>query len=313
MAKFVPGHIKTRQLQLLTELRQTGSILHAAQALGLNQSAASRLLSSLEKEIGSPLFERHARGVSPTVVGEIVTRRAVSALAEITRAAAEVDEVTRGNRTPLSIGCLLSQSSAYLPAAMLELARSSPEIMVQVQVDRSRHLIEGLLQARFDLVIARVLDASLEPDLLFEPLVSEHIGVFARPGHPLTRRRKLTLQDISAYKWIVPPGETDLGRRLDVLCTQHGLAPFNALMQTMSVPVILSMVRQSDALVALPADFARPFCESRSLSALAIELGVRSENVGLITRRHQEMSPQLKQGLAVFRRTAAEMYLASET
>jgi len=308
MAKLVVGHIKTRQLQLLAQLRQTGSVLQAAATLGMSQSAASRLLGNLESEIGAPLFERHARGVTPTVYGEAVTRRAMSALAEIARAAVEVDELARGNRTPLSIGCLISQSATYLPAVLVALAQRAPEIMVEAHSDRSATLIAGLMEARFDLVIARVRDASLEPDLMFEPLVDEPIGVFARPGHPLARRKKLTLQDVAAYPWIMPPRETDLRVRLDALCAQNGLPRFDGMLQTMSIPVILSMLPQSDALVALPDDFARPFCEMRSMTALNIELGVRTENVGIITRRHHEMSPQLRTGLQVFREVAATMY-----
>lgn len=307
--RFVPGHFKMRQLQLLGELRQSGSLLQAAAALGMSQSGASRLLTSLEDEMGVPLFERHARGVVPTRYGEVVTRRALSALAELRRASAEVDDLARGNRTPVSIGCLLSQSSIYLPGVLLELTQRAPEIIVQVEVDRSRPLIDGLSMARFDLVIARVRDASLEPDLLFEPLGAEPIRVFARPGHPLQRKRKkLSLQDVAGCKWILPPASTDLRVRLDALCAQHGLPMLRALIETWSVSVILAMVRQSDALVALPGDFALPFCEDGSMVMLPVDLGVRSEKVGLITRRHHEKSPALARALEVCREVAGRLF-----
>lgn len=310
--KFVPGHIKMRQLQLLSELRETRSVLRAAETLGMSQSAASRLLSSLETEIGVPLFVRHARGVVPTAYGEVVTRRALSALAELRRAAAEVRDLARGHRTPLSIGCLLSQSSNYLPAALLELTQRAPEIIVQTEVDRSRPLIEGLMQARFDMVISRVRDASLEPDLVFEPLVAEPIRVFARPRHPLARKRKLTLHDVAQYKWILPPVHTDMRARLDALCAQHGLPMLNGLVETWSVSIILGMLRRSDALVALPGDFALPYCDDGSISVLPVDLGVRAEKVGLITRRHHQGSPALRQALEVFRQVARAMFTDAE-
>jgi len=308
MAKLVVGHIKTRQLQLLAELRQTGSVLQAAVTLGMSQSAASRMLSNLESEIGAPLFERHARGVTPTVYGEAVTRRAMSALAEIARAADEVDELARGRRTPLSVGCLISQSATYLPAALLRLAKSAPDIVVETHSDRSATLITGLLEARFDLVIARVRDASLEPDLIFEPLCDEPIGVFARPGHPLVGRRKLSLNDLGGFNWILPPRGTDLRARLDALCAQNGLPRFDGMLHTMSIPVILSMIGQSDTLVALPNDFARTFCVCGLMCPLKIDLGLRTENVGIITRRHREMSPQLQKGLKIFKEVAQSVY-----
>lgn len=297
-----------RQLQLLDELSRSGSVFHAAQALGMSQSAASRLLSSLESEMGVPLYERHARGVVATHYGEIVARRASSALAEIARAAAEVSELARGHRTPLSIGCLLSQSSTYLPDALLEITRVAPHILVQARIERSRPLIEGLLAARFDLVIARVRDVSLASDLAFESLGPEPVRVFARCGHPLARRRKLSFEEVAQYKWILPPAETDMRTRLDALCAQQGLPFLTGLLETFATPLILSVLRASDALVALPGEFARPFCEDGAIVQLRIELGVTSENVGIITRRHHAMSPALKTGLEIFRSVARNAY-----
>ncbi|MCW5653899.1 LysR family transcriptional regulator [Hydrogenophaga sp.] len=309
--RLVSSHLKMRQLQLLAQLRETGSVIHAAEALNMSQSAASRLLSSLESDVGVALFERHARGVSPTPVGEIVTRRAVSALAEMARAGHEVQDFVRGNRLPLSIGGLLSLSSTFLPRAVLELARQAPDLLIKVDTDRSRTLIDGLLAARFDVVIARVRDASLEPDLVFEPLSTEPIKVYVRPGHALSRRRRLGLADVTSEKWVLPPPETDMRVRLDALCVQSGLPRIAGLIETLSVPVILSVVRMSDALVALPREFARPFCDSGLLSMLAVDLGDRTENVGIITRRHHDASPPLRQALRVFREVSAAMYGSS--
>lgn len=307
--QLIPSHLKMRQLQLLAQLKDTGSVIHAAERLNMSQSAASRLLSSLEDEIGVALFERHARGVSPTPLGEIVTRRAVSALAEIHRAGLEVRDFVRGNRLPLSIGSLLSLSSTFLPRAVLELARQAPDLLIKVDTDRSRALIDDLLAARHDIVIARVRDASLEPDLVFEPLIAEPIKVFVRPGHALARRRKLKLEDVVAERWILPPVETDMRVRLDAMCLQRGLPLITGLIETLSVPVILSVVRMSDALVALPNEFARPFCDSGLLALLPLDLGVRTENVGIITRRHHSASPQLQQALRVLREVAGAMYV----
>ena len=49
------SHIKTRQLQLLSQLKVSDSLLDAAEALGMSQSAASKLLASLEAEVGATL------------------------------------------------------------------------------------------------------------------------------------------------------------------------------------------------------------------------------------------------------------------
>lgn len=305
---FSPGHIKTRQLQLLVQLQQAGSVFHAAQALGMSQSAASRLLTSLESDIGVQLFERHARGMVPTAYGAIVTSRAAAALAELVRAGEEVEALARSDRVPVSIGSLLSPSSTYLPTALLQLARSAPEILVNVHVDTSRALVEGLMSARFDLVLARVRDASLEPELSFEPLTAEPLSVVVRAGHPLARKRKLVLADLVGQPWVLPPRDTDLRMRLDALCVQRGLPLPSGLIESISVPVVMGMLRMSDALAMLPTEFARPYCGEGWLAILRVDLGVRSENFGIITRRRRAKPPQLKHALQIFRETAHAFY-----
>jgi len=77
----------------------------------------------------------------------------------------------------------------------------------------------------------------------------------------------------------------------------------------MSVPVILSMLSHTDMVVALPIDFARPFCENKTIAAVQIELGISSDNIGIVSKRHASMSPQLKQGLEVFREMSRKLRL----
>ncbi|MCW5653898.1 LysR family transcriptional regulator [Hydrogenophaga sp.] len=306
--RLVPGHVKTRHMQLLAALSEDGSILHAAERLGMTQSAASRLLSSLESDVGVALFERHARGVTPTPYGDILIRRALSALAEIQRATQEMDDFARGDRVPVSVGCLLSQSATYLPKCLLQLAQTAPDLLLSVETDTSRALIEGLMSAQYDFVIARVRDATLQPELLFEPLIAEPICVVVRKGHPYTRRRKLVMADIVTLPWILPPPKSDLRIRFDAVCVQQGLPLPPSLIETLSVPVMMGMLQMSDALVLLPDEFARPYCKTGLFSILSIDLGVRSDNVGILTRRHRPRSPQAERALAVFRRTATRLY-----
>lgn len=301
MAPFNPTHVKTRQLQLLVELTKSSSLLQAAYTLGMTQSAASRLLASLEKEIGVSLFERHARGVVQTQYGEILTRRAVTAMAEISRAAADINELFTNGKVSLSIGCMLSQSSGFLPTALRELNQHAPNIIVHAHIDKSQLLINGLLESKYDFVVARVKDAEFNPNLIFEHVANEPIAVYARKGHPLSKKIKLKLKEIASYEWILPPGESDVRIRLNGLCAQNGIPAFTGSLQTLSVPVIMSMLSHTDMVVALPIDFARPFCENKTISPLPIELGITSDNIGIVSRRNQIFTHEQNIALKIFK------------
>ena len=54
------------KLRIFHAVAQAGSFTHAGQTLGLSQSAVSRQISALEDEISTPLFQRHARGLTLT-------------------------------------------------------------------------------------------------------------------------------------------------------------------------------------------------------------------------------------------------------
>jgi DNA-binding transcriptional LysR family regulator len=302
------SHVKLRQLRLLSQLKESGSLLEAADALGMSQSAASKLLSGLEEEVGVPLFERHARGVMPTPYGEIFVRRAQAALQELTRAAEEISNYRSGARVPVSIGSLLSPSATYLPIAILRLAREAPELLINVEIDTSRHLIEGLSEGHYDLIVARVRDASREPELAFEPLVAEPFRVIARRQHPLARKRGLGLEDLARYTWILPPVGSDLRARVDALYVQNGLPVLTSVVETVSLPVMMGVLLNSDALVLLPEEFAKPFCAAGLWSNLQIDVGVRAENYGIITRRHHSAAPQVRRIAKVFREAAVAVW-----
>lgn len=60
------------QLQYLLEIHRTGSITQAAKNLFVTQSSVSIALSTLENELGFPIFIRSKKGLNPTPRGAII-------------------------------------------------------------------------------------------------------------------------------------------------------------------------------------------------------------------------------------------------
>jgi molybdate transport repressor ModE-like protein len=74
--------IDIRDLQLFLEIVESGSISAGAEQCGLSLSAASARITALERRLGTPLLERHRRGVDPTSAGELLTTGAARLVAE---------------------------------------------------------------------------------------------------------------------------------------------------------------------------------------------------------------------------------------
>src|SRR5580693_3485986 len=79
------------KLRIFHAVASAGSFTHAGQPLGLSQSAVSRQISALEDEISTPLFQRHARGLTLTDEGELL----YGAVREVLGRLAEAEEALR--------------------------------------------------------------------------------------------------------------------------------------------------------------------------------------------------------------------------
>jgi len=300
--------IKTRQLLLLAELDRERSVLRAAEAVGMSQPAASKLLRELEESLGVALFERHARGVEPNAYGEIVMRHAHSVLAEMHRAQEEVEALRRGGRYRVAIGSVVSPSADMLPIALSLLAARHPQLHVSVEMDTSPAMVARLLEGRLDIVIGRIHDPELAAALAFEALADEPHSLIARAGHPLARRRRLRVEDLVASAWVLPPAGSIVRERLEAMFLQRGLAPPQRIVETLSVPLITNLLRHSDMLVALPEQVVRPYCDAGMLRVLPIELNVRMDAFGLITRRDHRLSRHAEEALDALREAARAVY-----
>lgn len=303
-----PARLTTRQFVLLAQLDRERSVLRAADAAGMSQPAASKLLRDMEDLLGVTLFERHARGVEPTAYGEIAMRHAHAVLSEIRQAQEEVDALKRGEGLSVSIGSVLSPSTDLVPKAIAVLEREHPCMKISVEVDASRLLVDKLVEGRLDIVVGRVLDPAQAAVLQVEPLAEEPHHLIARAGHPLSRKRRLRVADLVDYSWVLPPADSILRERVNAMFLQRGLQLPARIVETSSLPLITNLLRSTDMLVALPEDVVRPLCEAGMLEVLPVDLQVRLDSFGLITRRDRTLSRAAMETLRALSDTARSVY-----
>src|SRR5919112_952046 len=85
--------LDVRRMRVLREVAAKGSFSAAADALNFTQSAISQQIAALEREAGTRLVERSARGVRLTVAGEALVRHTDVILARLADAEAELEAI----------------------------------------------------------------------------------------------------------------------------------------------------------------------------------------------------------------------------
>ena len=302
--RFIRSHLKTRHLVLLVELGRHASILHAAEAAGLTQPGASKLIGELEHALGVPLFERLPRGVAPTWYGKVLIRRAGAALAEMDAAHQEVMQGLAGRGGRVSIGTVLTPSTSLVPHAVQLLKSRDPRIEIVVSVDTSKTMVAQLRAGELDIVIGRILDPVVACELNFEPLADEPHSLIVRAGHPWLTRPDLTLAEIAASAWIIPPAGR-LREQIMARFIANGLEQPHDTVETMSLSMIPQLLCSSDRVVALPVELVHSYLDAGTLAVLPVELGLRNDVYGIVTRKRHRLSPSAEAMLDALREAGA--------
>src|SRR2546423_12696571 len=113
-----PLNLVVRRLRVLREVAARGSFSAAAESLAYTQSAVSQQIAALEREAGTTLVERNARGVRLTDAGRALVEHADVILARLADAEAELEAIAglRGGR--LRLAALPSPGASLMPEAI---------------------------------------------------------------------------------------------------------------------------------------------------------------------------------------------------
>ena len=86
------------------------------------------------------------------------------------------------------------------------------------------------------------------------------------------------------------------------------MSPPTNIVETHSLPVITTLLQESDMVAALPEETVQSSCKAGMLTVLVRDLPLSVGPFGLITRRHHKFSPAAQLMLNALRELAGELY-----
>ncbi|TDR79663.1 LysR family transcriptional regulator [Paludibacterium purpuratum] len=186
--------LKTRQLECFVAVAELLSFRLAAERLCMTQPPLSRQIQRLEQTLGVRLFDRDRRGVRLTEAGQrlLLDARALLAQADATlqKARAEADAA----QPVLNVGLTTVVDSEVFPNLSALFQVEYPDIRFNVLSRISRQLIERLRRGELDVALIGL--PSTTGDLVVEHLCDDPLTVALPTGHPLARKRRLSLTEL---------------------------------------------------------------------------------------------------------------------
>jgi LysR family transcriptional regulator, transcription activator of glutamate synthase operon len=291
--------MELRQLRSVEAVARHRHFTRAAEELHLAQSALSHQIRRLEQELGTPLFERTSRRVTPTDAGRAIAARARRVLAEVDAAREEVDELRGVLRGRIWIGPLLPAGDLDVPGLLARFSRAHPGVEVGlregVAADMLRFLAADELDAAFCLLAGEIPD-----EIAAERLTDEEVvAAFAPDGAPSAP--EVSVADLARHPIVAPRRGSAITSALDKLFTDAG-EPLRLALESGDPFLLRALAARGFATAILPRSLIAlegPDLEVRSLRP-AVHLPV-----ALVWRRERNAPPAARAFIDFVRRETA--------
>ena len=186
------------KLRVFHTVADAGSFTRAGETLGLSQSAVSRQVSALERDIQAPLFHRHARGLILTEQGETLFRAARDVAQRLQAARARLSDSRERPQGELRVTTTMGIGTNWLAPRLGEFLELYPEITLKVILSDDEL---DLAMREADLAI-RVREPS-QPDLIRRRLFTMHFHAYASPGYLKRNGQPRDLGDLERHRILV--------------------------------------------------------------------------------------------------------------
>lgn len=241
VAELRVGHFDFRQVRAFLHVAEDLHFGRAAARLFIAQPALSRMIRTLEADVGVALLERSTRRVRLTPAGEAFAAECRLALAHLGRAVNAAQAAAEGGEGRLRVGYMDFAINGRLPQLLQAFRARHPRVNLDLQYMPTAQQHVALLQGRID--VGFVIGEFASPKVANRLVGRDDFVALLPEGHPLAARRQLSVAELAAEPFVVGSDDTFSGFRPLMLSVCHaaGYVP-RVVQQASSTTGILGMV-----------------------------------------------------------------------
>lgn len=188
-----------QQLKVFATIARYGNLGLAANELCLSKGAVSQSLQELERQLGTPLFDRIHPGLQLNNEGRLLQPAAEELLTRMQ----DIENLFSPDAEPsgqLRLGASQTIGNYLLPT-LLANRKQELGLPPKVTITNTHKLCHAL--ANFELDLALIEGENHHPDLIADPWLQDEMLVVAHPDHPLANQGILTLPRLADETWVL--------------------------------------------------------------------------------------------------------------
>jgi LysR family cys regulon transcriptional activator len=259
-----------QQLRVLCEVADRGlNFSRTAAALNTTQPAVSRIIRSLEQEMGTELMIRSGtRIVRLTAQGEDVVRRARQILLDVSTLGGIARERKQANAGVLNIATTHTQACYGLVGVIKQFTASYPQVNIEMRHGSGLDITQWVSKGEVDIGIS-ARPKKVPANVLMLDAYPVERCIIAQPGHPILDIEKPSVMDIGKYPIVAYDDQAQTGVLLKELFAKAGIEPRIAVKATDS-DVVMSYVAAGIGIALLQKQIVE---QEKRRAIRAVDLG----------------------------------------
>lgn len=193
-------NLTLKQLRAAAEILRCGTLTRAAEQMHITPAALTARLKQLEDEVGLRLFDRTKAGLRPTEGGRLLLGASEEVDAVLKRCLERVESLKGLRSGKVTVG-VVSTGKYFAPGAVAAFRRDFPGVEVRLTIGNRSEIVHALRDYKADLAI---MGRAPEEVLTHHVVLGDHpMVITAAPSHPLARRRRIALAQLSEESFLV--------------------------------------------------------------------------------------------------------------
>jgi len=254
--------LQLRHFRLVAAIAGQGQLSLAADRLAITQPAASRILAEAERALGAPVFERHAKGMTPTAIGAALVRHAENLVGQIDHAAAELQAYRSGAAGAVCVGAVTGPAVGFLVPAVQALKAGGRNADIRIDVAPSTELMSGLLGGEYDFILSRIPPDVDKRNLVILSHRVEELEFMVRAGHPLAAEKSCGLADLRDQTWVIQSAGMPIRAAVEEAFLTRNIPPPVDVVNSASLLVTIAYLQTSNAVAPASSEVADLLCHA---------------------------------------------------
>lgn len=283
--------LKLRDLHILFEVVECGSMTRAAKQLSVSNPVVSKAIAGLEHTLGVRLLDRDVQGIHPTIHGRALLDHGLVAFDELRQAVKIIEALSDPTAGEVRVGSSIAIASGFIPAVVARLNRRLPGISVDLLADEPSATYRALEERRVDLVVLHMHAPLSRQHLEVEALYEDGYVVVAGGQSSWARRRRIELADLMNEPWALPSPDSAVGSIFLQAFAARGLNYPSVAVSTQTMPARAALAATGRFLSIVPGSALKLLPGNSALKALPIDLPTARRPTGILTFKNRTPSP----------------------